>query len=253
MGHRAARRHADSGRATRACERRRLATQESERCRLRRCARSVYGDSEWCVLHDESAAKDLAAFESAVEETLVLEKDQLDFSGVVFPAGLRADFFVGRSLPTTTFQDARFLGPVTFDRCTFAAPVRFVGAHFSGEASFDDADFRDDANFARALFERDADFAGARFAPGSSVIFFRTVFASSAHLYDVEFGGDVRFEAVHFRGPTDFIQSRFHGRTIFRPTTTRQHAGDEEDSLQTVFVGPMRFDHAVFMENCSSM
>ncbi len=90
--------------------------------------------------------------------------------------------------PSTTFNDATFIGIASFHDATFTGPARFRGARFIGAASFSRATFTGPAVFRAARFGGRARFDGATFR----IVAFT----------EVLFCGNADFEGATFaRGP----------------------------------------------------
>jgi uncharacterized protein YjbI with pentapeptide repeats len=148
-------------------------------------------------------------------------KDNVDFSGLIFPAD--AWFSGVRFSGDASFDNAQFLGNVLFDGATFSGDASFDGAEFSGKmtlfqrvtfsgkASFDGAQFSSrDAIFDHANFSLEATFKGTKF--------FITTFSSATFSGHADFSGgsfgSAEFRKATFSGEAEFQGARF-GRADF--------------------------------------
>ncbi|MHB1325517.1 MAG: pentapeptide repeat-containing protein [Thermoleophilia bacterium] len=216
-----------------------------------KCAQPVYGDSDFCIFHDQDPNKNAEAFQSHFDDFLLPARDSWDFTGFVFPNGLPSDFFMQYSYPTVFFIDAQFhnvfhiSGPLMvstfahFLRAEFFKDAKFAGK-FGGSAIFSGANFHGNADFSIAEFSNEADFSGVRFyerADFSDAIFSHganfgisfdklagfvreTRFICEAIFENVTFGGmgPTLFNLTNFSGEANFSLSRFYGETKFRMT-----------------------------------
>lgn len=216
-----------------------------ERCQhkdprhLRECKEPAWEGSKegFCILHDPTLSKPLAAFEAAVR--CKIELADYHFDGCVFPAGFSGfegvTFRWDASFRGATFLgDARFLGArfergVWFDEARFEGDVWFLDATFDWlETSFEGATFRGTAGFARSNF-RAASFDRAVFY--GSVLYPRATFRGTASFRDVEFHRAAQLNRARFLQELDLVGTMFAwpsaGADACRMAKTRaQEAGD---------------------------
>lgn len=129
---------------------------------------------------------------------VVVEGDQIDFAGLMFPWEVRfddaqfhghADFHLAEFYGEASFWRAQFHRNADFDYTQFSS-ASFSDAHFHGGAFFNDAHFKN-ANFGAVQFHGDAVFSHA------------------------EFHGDAFFDSSSFESAAWFDNALFYSRAVF--------------------------------------
>jgi uncharacterized protein YjbI with pentapeptide repeats len=179
-------------------------------------------------------------------KTLIIEGDDIDFKGFVFP--WQVHFGTAQFQGKTDFQGARFHGKAVFQKAQFhgdagfwdarffgtepfQGKADFEGAQFHGETRFGYAQFYREAGFKSVQFHRDADFVNAQFHWSSDfqgaqfhgeAVFWKTGF-HVAVFTDVQFHGKANFGEAQFRGEASFRSAQFHRDADFGGLTAQFH------------------------------
>ncbi len=220
------------------------------------CRRPVVINHTKCILHYDSAAKDIRRFEREIDSLIENAKQSyLDLTGVVFPKSpfdalrsVEGDIYLDRAKfmtsitfqettfgGTASFEKTKFIGDADFTRVHFCKDAIFVGSSFSGLTVFADTTFDGRALFGEATFGNKCSFYNADF--GNLAAFTRTKFKEILDFRNSMLANGVTFHGAEFEGEVDFRLTEFKARL------ERVQAEDEISFAYTKFHKSVDFGH----------
>lgn len=166
---------------------------------------------------------------------LVLEGENIDFSGFIFPGEV---LFQGCLFRTaTSFDHARFCSDAVFNQSRFDGAFSAAGTRFEGDAWFENTHFQASASFEDVGFYLAAWFTAA--SCKKKLKFRQCLFIADLWLNDAVLKGRTGFEKCFFKSDLVLNETTFKGRAFFKELRIEGEAFLRE----TRFAGRAEFEN----------